>query len=114
MRNKQYLACALVALSAVYLLQVVSPLRLNTDAKCFLTLAASFLDGQGFVIDGRPSHFPVGYPLMLVALARSGLACSASIIGLNLIMLASGCAAPHICCADRSGLIVPWSACYAR
>jgi hypothetical protein len=89
-RNKQYLACALVALSAIYLLQLVSPLRLNTDATSFLTLAASFLDGQGFVIDGRPTHFPVGYPLMLVALARTGLACSASIIGLNMIMLASG------------------------
>ena len=92
MKNKLYLACALLALSAIYLLQLVSPLRLTTDANSFLTLATSFLDGQGFVIDGRRTHFPVGYPLILVALARTGLACSASIIGINLIMLASGCA----------------------
>jgi hypothetical protein len=89
---KHYLACALIALWAAYFLQLASPLRLNTDATSFLTLAESWLDGQGFVIDGQPTHFPVGYPLLLVALARSGLACSASIIGLNLVMLASGCA----------------------
>jgi hypothetical protein len=106
-KNKLYLACALVALSAVYLLQLTSPLRLNTDAQSFLSLAASYLDGQGFAIDGQPTHFPVGYPLMLVSLARSGLACSASIIGLNLIMLASGCAGAAYLLRRSFGLDIP-------
>jgi len=91
-RHQHYLIGAFVVLCLAYLIQLASPLRLNTDATSFLTLAASALDGQGFVIDGRPTHFPVGYPLMLVALERSGLACSASIIGINLLMLALGCA----------------------
>jgi hypothetical protein len=92
MRHRQYLFCLLAALSALYLIQLASPLRLNTDATSFLTLAASRVDGQGFVIDGQPTHFPVGYPLMLVALESMGVACSASIIGLNFVMLALGCA----------------------
>jgi len=91
-RHQHYLTGAFVVLCLAYLLQLASPLRLNNDATSFLTLASSILDGQGFEIDGRPAHFPVGYPLMLVALERSGLACSASIIGLNLLMLALACA----------------------
>jgi hypothetical protein len=91
-RHQHYLTGAFVVLCLAYLIQLASPLRLNTDATSFLTLASSFLDGQGFVIDGRPTHFPVGYPLMVVALERSGLACSASIIGINLLMLALACA----------------------
>jgi hypothetical protein len=91
-RHQHYLIGAFVVLCIAYLIQLASPLRLNTDATSFLTLASSVLDGQGFVIDGEPTHFPVGYPLMVVALERAGLACSASIIGINLFMLALGCA----------------------
>jgi hypothetical protein len=91
-RHQHYLIGAFVVLCLAYLIQLASPLRLNTDATSFLTLAASFLDGQGFMIDGQPTHFPVGYPLMLAALEWAGLACSASITGVNLLMLAVGCA----------------------
>jgi len=76
-----------------YLIQLASPLRTNTDATLFLDLAASASDGAGFVVDGKPSHFPPGYPLVLAALDRAGLACSASFIGLNLLALAVGLAA---------------------
>ena len=76
-----------------YLIQLASPLRTNTDATQFLDLAASASDGAGFVVDGKPSHFPPGYPLVLAALDRVGLACSASFIGLNLLALAAGLAA---------------------
>jgi hypothetical protein len=38
----------------------------------------------------------MGYPLMLAALEWSGLACSTGIIGLNLVMLAFGCAGTAI------------------
>ena len=92
MRHKHFLFCALFVLCFAYLIQLASPLRLNTDATSFLTLAASSRDGQGFVIDDRPTHFPMGYPSMLVALEWSGLGSSLGIIGLNLVMLASGCA----------------------
>ncbi len=93
MRYNHFLTGAIVVLCFSYLIQLASPLRLNTDAASFLALTASALDGKGFVIDGKPTHFPLGYPLLLAALERSGLACSASIIGLNLAMLAVGCLA---------------------
>jgi hypothetical protein len=91
-KHKHLLSCALVVLGLAYLIQLASPLRLNTDATSFLTLAASSRDGQGFVIDKKPTHFPVGYPSMLAVLDWSGLGCSMGIIGLNLVLLASGCA----------------------
>jgi hypothetical protein len=81
---------ALGLLWGAYLVQLASPLRTNTDATQFLDLAASASDGAGFVVDGKPSHFPPGYPLVLAALDRAGLACSASFIGLNLLALAVG------------------------
>jgi hypothetical protein len=91
MSQKQCLALAFAAICAAYLLQLNSPLRLNTDAQHFLALAASYLDGHGFKVDGKPTHFPVGYPLILAALSRTGLGSAAGLIGLNLVMVALGC-----------------------
>jgi hypothetical protein len=76
-----------------YLLQLTSPLRTNTDATVFLDLASSASDGNGFLLAGKPTHFPIGYPMILAGLDRAGLACSASFIALNLVALAVGMAA---------------------
>jgi hypothetical protein len=83
---------ALGLLGAGYLVQLVSPLRTNTDATVFLDLAATASDGGGFLVQGKRTHFPIGYPIILAALDRAGLACSASFIGLNLIAMAAGMA----------------------
>jgi hypothetical protein len=93
MRQRHYVIGALVALGLAYLIQLESPLRLNTDATSFLTMAASFRDGNGFLINGRPTHFPAGYPLILAGLEAAGVGCSAGIIGVNLAMLGLGLAA---------------------
>ena len=94
MMRRHWLALGLFTwIWGVYLIQLASPLRTNTDATIFLDLAASASDGDGFLLDGKPTHFPIGYPLVLAALDRAGLASSASMIGLNLIALAVGLAA---------------------
>jgi len=82
----------LACLCAGYLVQAASPLRLNTDAIEFLEIAASVSDGQGFLTNGKPSHYPPGYPLTLAALDHAGMAHSASLIGLNLAALGVGLA----------------------
>lgn len=65
---------------------------MNTDAIEFLEIAASVSDGEGFLTNGQPSHYPPGYPLILAALDRAGIASSAVMIGLNLAALALGLA----------------------
>jgi hypothetical protein len=64
---------AVVIFVALYVLQIFSPLRLNTDSGRFLSMAISAVDGHGFVANGQPDAFPEGYPLLLAGLIRSGL-----------------------------------------
>jgi hypothetical protein len=75
--------CLLVLLAATYLLQMLSPLRLNTDAIAFLTMGESAASGHGFLFRGQSTHFPLGYPIMLAGLDRAGLGASWAFIGLN-------------------------------
>jgi hypothetical protein len=90
MRWQRIAPPAFALIGAAYLAQLASPLQTNTDATVFLDLAASASDGRGFLVEGRPTHFPVGYPLALAALDRAGVACSATFIGLNLAAMAAG------------------------
>lgn len=92
MRWQHASVLALCLLGLVYLLQLASPLRTNTDATMFLSIAASVSDGKGFLLDGKKTHFPIGFPLTLSILDRLGIACSATLIGLNLLALAAGLA----------------------
>ena len=48
-----------------YLLQIVSPLRLNTDSLRLLSMASSWVDGGNFLVNGNKDSFPVGYPMFL-------------------------------------------------
>ena len=75
--------CLLVLLAATYLLQMLSPLRLNTDAIVFLTMGESAASGHGFLFRGQSTHFPLGYPIMLAGLDCAGLGASWAFIGLN-------------------------------
>jgi len=65
---------------------------MNKDAIEFLEIAASVSDGDGFLTNGQPSHYPPGYPLILAGLDRAGMGHSAVLIGLNLASLAVGLA----------------------
>ncbi len=58
---------------ALYGVQIASPLRLNTDACRFLSMALSAASGHGFLVDGKPDVFPEGYPVLLAGLIRLGL-----------------------------------------
>jgi hypothetical protein len=80
----------ILGLSIFYLLQLASPLRLNTDAVVFLSLAESFINGHGFLYKGMPSHFPPGYPALLSLLDFVGLSYSWGFIAANIIFLAIG------------------------
>jgi hypothetical protein len=90
MTRRHVLWLILGLLVLAYFLQLFTPLRTNTDAITFLEIAASASDGHGFLTQGEPSHYPPGYPLLLVGLDRVGLACSAVLVGLNLLSLAIG------------------------
>ena len=78
--------CVLVLLVATYLLQMLSPLRLNTDAIVFLTLGESAASGHGLLFRGRSTHFPFGYPMMLAGLDCARLGASWAFIGLNCLL----------------------------
>ena len=84
-----HLSQALLALLAIcFLLQIFSPLRLNTDAITLLSMADSASHGAGFLEDGKKTVFPPGYPALMAVLLRLGLAHSWVIIALNLVLLA--------------------------
>src|SRR5437868_3308624 len=52
-------------LATIYILQLYSPLRTNTDATCFLQMGASASDGLGFTCCKSSQHYPIGYPSLL-------------------------------------------------
>ncbi len=92
MKCKYFVPIVLGVVGVAYLIQLASPLRANTDAIRFLEIAASASDGRGFLNQGEPTPYPLGYPLILLALDGAGLACSAILIGLNLVALVVGLA----------------------
>jgi hypothetical protein len=90
-RIPEYTAVALLAiLVAAYLLQLATPLRLNTDSYRLLSMAVSAAEGRGFLVDGRPDQYPLGYPLVVLGLLRMGLASSTALVFINLAALALG------------------------
>ena len=91
----KYFVMALAVLSIAYLLQIYSPLRLNTDAIAYLSMAASAADGDGFNFNARRLPFPIGYPALLAGLDRAGLGASRVFTGLNCLLLALGLAASY-------------------
>ena len=80
----------LTILAVAYLLQIVTPLRLNTDAVVLLSMAESAAHGDGFLDDGVKSVFPPGYPAMLAVLLRLGIAHPWVLVGLNMVFLSLG------------------------
>ena len=74
-RNSFRLAQGVLALVAIsFLVQIVSPLRLNADSIVLLSMTDSAVHGGGFTLDGQKTVMPPGYPALLAVLVRVGLA----------------------------------------
>lgn len=78
-----------VLLAATYLLQTVSPLRLDTDSLNYLIMATALADGVPVPAIG----LPIGYSHVVALLDRAGLASAFSFVLLNCLFIAIGLAA---------------------
>jgi hypothetical protein len=85
--SARFVSAALVVVASLYLVQLASPLRLDTDSASYLQIASSIADGHGAHPSGTPS-FPVGYPLLVAGLDAAGLGVPWAIMALNLAFLA--------------------------
>jgi hypothetical protein len=106
LRKKSTLALrlALLVLCALYLAQIASPLRVNQDSAMFMGLGSSLADGHGLAYLPDSEHFPIGYPAVIAGFDRLGIACSATFITFNLVLLAGGLLAFCKVCRDDVGL----------
>jgi len=80
----------LTVFAGAYILQLFSPLRINTDSYRLLSMAVSAAHGNGFLVDGRVDQYPVGYPAIVMSLIQLEMASSATLIALNLLSLILG------------------------
>jgi hypothetical protein len=80
----------LLLLAICFVLQIFSPLRLNTDAIVLLSVGESAAHGGGFLDSGQKTVFPPGYPALLAILLRLGVAHPWVIVGLNMVFLSVG------------------------
>lgn len=98
---KWLLAGCLFLLVIGYLLQAVSPLRINTDSYRLLSMAVSAHQGEGYLVDERPDQFPLAYPFLIKVLLQTGMASSMSLVILNLICLLVGLVVLYTWCKPR-------------
>ncbi|MFH1790415.1 MAG: hypothetical protein ABH885_00300 [Candidatus Omnitrophota bacterium] len=80
----------LLLLAVGYLLQVFSPLRINTDSYRLLSMAVSAYHGGGYLVDGHPDQYPLAYPFVVKTLLQAHLASSMTLVILNLLCLFVG------------------------
>jgi hypothetical protein len=80
----------LFGLAVAYGLNLLSPLRLNTDALVLLSMALSAAAGHGYLVDAHSAVYPQGYPWMVSLLVAQGWASPASLMLLNLCWLGLG------------------------
>lgn len=79
--------CILLAACSLYVVQLWTPLRLTGDSIVLLSVASSAADGHGFFDHGQETHYPRGYPAMVVCLERVGAARPWGLVGLNALFL---------------------------
>ena len=87
---RRLLPTTLVIVFTVYLIQGLSPLRINSDSAIYLHMARSAWLGNGFTVLGGHVHLPSGYPAILTLLHAIGLATPFVFVSLNSIFLLSG------------------------
>jgi hypothetical protein len=75
----------IVILVAVYILQMVTPLRLSIDTVVLLTAADSAARRGGLLHDGQPTQYPPGYPMLMAVLMRLGIAHVWVIVGVTVV-----------------------------
>lgn len=82
---------ALLALAVIgHAVQVLSPLRLNTDAVLLLRMAEAFVEGRGFRPPDIAAPHPVGYPAVVALLHRAGMDGAAGLAFVNIAGLLAG------------------------
>ena len=81
---------AVFILASLYLVQVVTPLRLHPDTVVLLSVADSVAHGNGFLFNGQPTVFPPGYPALAALLLKLRVAHNWALIGFNVISLFVG------------------------
>lgn len=77
---------AILALGAVYLLQALSPMRLDNDSVVYLHMATSMTDG----VPRETTGLPIGYPAFISLLERLGLGVSFFFVLANCAFIAIG------------------------
>lgn len=92
----RWLIVMLVVCYGVQLVQAFSPLRIDGDAIDYLTAAASAADGENLAALSRANMRPLGYPLMIAALDRMGIARPWSLVALNCGWLLVGLVASYL------------------
>src|SRR5215469_10845763 len=80
----------LFVVCGLYVVQLWTPLRLTGDSIVLLSIASSAADGHGFLDHGQKTHYPRGYPTMVVCLERVGAARPWGLVGLNALFLFIG------------------------
>ena len=88
--RRRLLPTTLVVVFIVYLIQGLSPLRINSDSAIYLHMARSAWLGNGFTVLGGHVHLPSGYPAVLALLHAIGLATPFVFVSLNSIFLLCG------------------------
>ena len=73
----------IVILAVVYILQILTPLRLSVDTVVLLSAAESAARGSGLLYQGHATQYPPGYPMLIAALMRLGIAHVWLIVGLS-------------------------------
>lgn len=101
---------ALVLACLIYMVQVLTPLRLTGDSIVLLSIASSVADGHGFLDHGQKIHYPPGYPTMVVCLEHAGAARPWGLVGLNFIFLFIGLAAVYFVARHHFRLSENWAA----
>ncbi|HKR84653.1 MAG TPA: hypothetical protein VJS37_10775, partial [Terriglobales bacterium] len=104
--NLPLIRTALIMVISIYILQTFSPLRLVNDGMDYLLQASSAADGSGFLVHGRPSMRPPGYPFLIFTLMKAGLGTPWAIVALNCMFLVAGCIAAYLTARQTFGLEV--------
>lgn len=94
----------LATIAALHLVQLGSPLRLNTDAVVYLSLGHAAAQDAAWTFAGQPPHFPPGYPLLLFGLERLGILQPAALVALNLLSVGAALASAHRLLRQGHGL----------
>lgn len=98
------LLAVLAAALGLYLLQMISPLRLTTDGGAYLAMAETAYRTGVYAVFDQPAILPTGYPALLVGLHHIGLGTPPDFVLLNVLFGILGMAALHALLTRTYGL----------